>query len=63
MDEHFSGHAAFVATLHPDDVERVAAERHVISCGMCREALDEAKSLLTLVKRALLLPLPEDGAP
>jgi hypothetical protein len=60
MDQHIAARAALVATLQPDDVERAAAEQHVASCHDCRAALDEAKWLLTLVKRALGPSPPAD---
>ncbi len=62
MDEHFAARADFVAALSPGDAERAAAERHVARCHACRAALEEAKSLLTLVKRALRPP-PEGDRP
>jgi hypothetical protein len=53
MDEHFAPRAAFIAALSADDGERTAAERHAERCLECREALDQGKSLQTLLKRAI----------
>ena len=53
MDEHFAPHAALIAALSTEDGERAAAERHAERCSECREALDQGKSLQTLLKKAI----------
>jgi hypothetical protein len=48
----------FFAALATDDEERRAADEHAARCGSCRDALQEDRLLLALIKRAM--PLPRD---
>jgi hypothetical protein len=59
---HFADKAGFVAALAPDDPERKAADEHVRSCCMCRDALAEGQRLVRLLADAPPLPAPTPEA-
>ena len=51
--DHIADRAALLAMAAPTDGERRSAEKHAAACLPCREALEEAVRLNTLLKRAL----------
>jgi len=53
MDQHCADQAAFVATLSPDDDVRRRAYAHAAGCAVCREALEEGRALLALLKKTI----------
>ena len=53
---HIADKAGFLASLSADDPERMLAEEHVRSCGMCRDAFDEGRRLMALLAEAAPLP-------
>jgi hypothetical protein len=61
MNGHIADRAGFLAALAQDDPERRLAEEHARSCGGCREALDEGRRLMTLLREAMPAapPAPE----
>ena len=56
MDDHFANGPAFAAALDDDDPRRSGADRHAAGCDPCRQALEEGRVLLTLLKRAMTPP-------
>jgi len=58
---HIDDQAAGLATLPVADSERIAAYSHAASCPRCKQALDEAERLLTLLA-ADSLPGPSRAA-